>query len=226
MCLVLPSPLNTFAEDPMHGPPDFNGGHAHNVMVATYAGIAGADVSALPTETRVNGGANINQATGGNGGNVSAGGILFPNSKINISNIQDGTSNTLLVSEQSNFITTANGSQPSWNASSRNGWLIGAANIGVPPNYLPGGNNRAFNITTMRYPINLTSNNWGNAPGDCFDTGVCEDLGGNIPLNSTHGGGVNVLRADGSIAFVSQSTPLDTLGKLATRDDGLVIPDY
>ncbi len=220
------SPLPLTCEDGMHAPASFNGGKARNVMAATYVGIAGADVAALPTETRVNGGANVNQATGGNGGNVSAGGILFPNAQIRISQVSDGTSNTFLVSEQSDFITTINGSRQAWTASSRNGWLMGAASTGIPPKYLPGGNNRAFNITTIRYPINLTSNNWGNSPGDCYDTGVCEDQGGNIPLNSTHAGGVNVLLTDGSVRFVSQATPLATLGALATRDDGLVIQDY
>jgi prepilin-type N-terminal cleavage/methylation domain-containing protein/prepilin-type processing-associated H-X9-DG protein len=223
-CPASPLPMN--CEDPMHAPSDFNGGHARNVMAANYVGIAGADVSALPTETRVNGGANINQATGGNGGNVSAGGVLFPNSKVSIAQILDGTSNTMVVSEQADFITTVNGSKQAWTASSRNGWMMGAASVGIPPNYLPGGNNRAFNITTIRYPINLTVNNWPDSPGDCFDTGVCEDFGGNIPLSSTHGGGVNALLADGSVRFVSQSTPLATLGGLATRDDGLVVPNY
>ena len=164
-------------------------------MTATYVGIAGADKAALPTETRVNGGKpGPGGATGGNGGNVSAGGILFPNAKINMLQITDGTSNTMLVSEQSNYITTVNGTRESWNASNRNGWLMGAGNIGIPPNYAPGGDNRAFNITTIRWPINKTTG-WTDSPGDC-SVGVCEDMGGNIPLNSTHDGGVNALFAE------------------------------
>jgi prepilin-type N-terminal cleavage/methylation domain-containing protein/prepilin-type processing-associated H-X9-DG protein len=220
------SPLPMTCEDPMHAPAGFNNGKARNVMAANYVGIAGADVSALPTETRVNGGANVNQATGGNGGDVSAGGVLFPNAKVNISQILDGTSNTMVVSEQADFIITVDGSRQAWTASSRNGWMMGAASTGIPPHYLPGGNNRAFNITTIRYPINFTKNDWPDPPGDCYDTGVCEDFGGNIPLNSTHGGGVNVLLADGSVRFLSETTPLTTLGMLATRDDGLVLPNY
>jgi prepilin-type processing-associated H-X9-DG protein len=209
----------------MHAPTAFNNGKAQNVMAATYVAIAGADKSALPNETRVNGGApGPGGATGGNGGNVGAGGILFPNAQIRLTQIPDGTSNTFLVSEQSNFIKTVDGSLRAWNGSSRNGWLMGAGSTGIPPNYLPGGNNRAFNITTIRYPINQTTG-WVNAPGDC-SMGVCEDQGGNIPLNSAHDGGVNVLLADGSVRFVSDATPLAVLGMLATRDDGLVIPDY
>jgi prepilin-type N-terminal cleavage/methylation domain-containing protein/prepilin-type processing-associated H-X9-DG protein len=212
-------------EDPMHAPASFNGGKARNVMTATYAGIAGADKAALPTETRVDAGKpGPGGATGGNGGNVSAGGILFPNAKITMQQITDGTSNTMLVSEQSNYVTTVNGTRESWNASNRNGWLMGAGNIGIPPNYAPGGDNRAFNITTIRWPINKTTG-WTNSPGDC-SVGVCEDMGGNIPLNSTHDGGVNALFADGSVRFLTDNVPLTVLGMLATRDDGNPIPDF
>jgi prepilin-type N-terminal cleavage/methylation domain-containing protein/prepilin-type processing-associated H-X9-DG protein len=220
------SPLPLYCEDPMHAPATFNGGKARNVMAATYVGIAGADTPALPTETRVNGGAAVmGSATGGNGGNVSAGGILFPNSQVKMGQILDGTSNTFLVGEQSDFIVTQDGSKRAWTASSRNGWLMGAGSVGVPPNYIPGGDNRAFNITTVRYQINQTTG-YPDSPGDCYHTGVCEDTGGNIPLSSTHGAGANFLLTDGSVRFVSSSTPLATLGMLATRDDGLVIPDY
>jgi prepilin-type N-terminal cleavage/methylation domain-containing protein/prepilin-type processing-associated H-X9-DG protein len=220
------SPLPLYCEDAMHAPATFNNGKAKNVMAATYVGIAGADRSALPTETRVNGGAQVaSSASGGNGGNVSAGGILFPNAQVRMGQITDGTSNTLLVGEQSDFLTTLNGSKQAWTASSRNGWLMGAGSTGIPPNYLPGGNNRAFNITTVRYAINQTTG-WPDPPGDCYATGVCEDQGGNIPLSSTHGAGANVLMADGSVRLLSSATPVATLGALATRDDGLVITDY
>ena len=50
--------------------------------------------------------------------------------------------------------------------------------------------------------------------------------GANVPLNSTHTGGVNVAYADGSVRFLSDSTPLSVLAQLATRDDGTVIPSY
>jgi prepilin-type processing-associated H-X9-DG protein len=101
---------------------------------------------------------------------------------------------------------------------------MGAGNIGIPPNYATGGDNRAFNITTIRWPINKTTG-WTNSPGDCSE-GVCEDMGGNIPLNSTHDGGVNTLFADGSVRFLTDNVPLTVLGMLATRDDGNPIPDF
>ena len=50
--------------------------------------------------------------------------------------------------------------------------------------------------------------------------------GANIPLSSTHGGGVNVLFCDGTVRFLAYSMPLGVLAKLATRDDGNPLPEF
>jgi prepilin-type processing-associated H-X9-DG protein len=51
-------------------------------------------------------------------------------------------------------------------------------------------------------------------------------IGANIPLNSTHAGGVNSVFCGGSVKFLTNSTPLAVLAELATRDDGQILPDY
>ncbi|HEY1186898.1 MAG TPA: H-X9-DG-CTERM domain-containing protein [Gemmata sp.] len=80
---------------------------------------------------------------------------------------------------------------------------------------------------TIRYAANFTpSGGWTsdiNGVGVGF-SGNC--VGANIPMNSTHSGGANVVFADGSVRFVSDATPLVTLGQLATRDDATVIANY
>ena len=210
-------------------------GNAFHVMAANYVGIAGADTAALPTEKRVESGSSTVAS-----GRLSAGGVLFPNSQIATHHILDGTSNTFLVSEQAAFLTSQNGDRLAWSASSPYGWLIGAGGTGTPPNYGCMGDNRAFNVATIRYLINHKSG-WtvpeegcdlgglGGSAGPAgigASSGVSANGGQNIPLNSTHEGGVNVLLCDGSVRFVSSATPLPVLGMLATRDDGLVIPDY
>ncbi len=82
--------------------------------------------------------------------------------------------------------------------------------------------NRQFNCTTVRYALNQTTG-WTNVGGlgDC-QLGVCQDLGNNIPLSSTHNGngGVNACAADGTVHWLSNTTPLSLLGQLAVRDDG------
>jgi hypothetical protein len=90
-----------------------------------------------------------------------------------------------------------------------------------------GGDNRAFNLTTVRWPIN--QKRWPTitgAPGNCSGLGICDNTGQNIPLNSAHPGGVLVLLGDASVRFVSQTVTLDIVGRLATRDDGLPLGNF
>jgi prepilin-type N-terminal cleavage/methylation domain-containing protein/prepilin-type processing-associated H-X9-DG protein len=61
----------------------------------------------------------------------------------------------------------------------------------------------------VRYAINSTDYTSGN-----FN---------NVSLSSNHSGGVNIALADGSIRFLRDSTPLDTLLRLASRSGGEVL---
>jgi len=183
-------------------------------MKPTYVAIAGAAGGVAYggfTETRY--------STGG-GGNVSGGGILTVNSAVQMTSIVDGTSNTMLVSEQGNFLNLASGAKTFWNAAEPHGWQMGAGNLNNAQNY--GGDNRAFNTTTIRYSIN----NQGPFNDDPTNTGVGYNMGSNSPLNSTHSGGVNALMGDGSVRSLSTTTDINVLAFLATRDDGQVIPSF
>ncbi len=50
--------------------------------------------------------------------------------------------------------------------------------------------------------------------------------GANNPLNSMHTGGVQILLTDGAVRFLSENIDLETLKRLATRDDGQVIGEF
>jgi len=204
--------------------PTTNPGGNGTAMVPTYAGISGAVGNLIPNvaDTRTSqGGGGAGCCTGG----ITAGnGVLFPNARITITGITDGTSNTILVSEQADLLTTKSGQKVTWNASGPHGWAIGS-HSGTPPNYGNGGDARAMQITTIRYTINLKTG-WTPTPGDCGTQGVCDNTGQNIPLNSTHTGGVNALFGDGSVRFLSDTIPIATLAMLAMRDDGQPIPNF
>lgn len=212
-------------------------GRDGGTMLANYVGISGiiggSGPTILPgyTDTRANPG-----ATGWTG----ASGVLFPNSQISTAHIRDGASNTLAASEHSGEMIASDGSRHPWASSYGYGFGIGASIKNPPPNYRVNDDNRAMQMTTIRYAINDVANSgvgwplgsgsqygYGTATnlvyvGDCWATGVgwvCS----NIPLNAPHVGGVNAAFCDGSSRFLSDATALDVLARLAIRDDGQIV---
>jgi prepilin-type N-terminal cleavage/methylation domain-containing protein/prepilin-type processing-associated H-X9-DG protein len=198
------------------------------VMQPSYTGIAGiigGVNTVIPgyTELRANlGGASTNYCCGA--GWSSAGGVLFAGSQVTIADITDGTSTTMLVSESNNWLYDLNGAKNQWTPGGLYGWTMGTnANTSAPKHY-PGGDNREFNVTAIRYVINQTYG-WpvgGNTGG----LGVGIDNGNNFPLNSAHINGINAVFADGHVSYLQQSLTLAVLGQLATRDDQLPNPSF
>ena len=194
-----------------------------NISMNHYVGIAGAIAGLIPghTETRFwSGGGAASCCSGGiAGGN----GVLVPGGFVKAGQIRDGLSNTMAISEQNDWLVTQNGSRERWGTGLRHGWMIGAAREGVPKNGLNVGDARHFQLTTIRYQINQKTG-WPDAPGNCGATGVCDNVGNNIPLNSAHAGGVQAVMCDGSVRFVSDAVALDVLARLANRDDKQPLP--
>lgn len=191
-----------------------------NAMQASYVGIAGADPALIPGYSDTNW-FNSNSSPGCcTGGLVAYNGTLFPAGQVNLLEISDGTSNTMVVSEQNDFLITLNGTKVNWTAS-RHGWSMGY-NRTTRPTGTGSGDYRAFNTTTVRYQVNQ-KRGWADGAGDCT-VGVCDNMGNNIPLNSAHSGGVNALMGDGTVRFISDTTPMDQVARLAIRNDGLTNP--
>jgi prepilin-type N-terminal cleavage/methylation domain-containing protein/prepilin-type processing-associated H-X9-DG protein len=195
------------------GPPNRQTGSTF----ASYVGVSGTDNGIITgyTETRIN--------SHPCGGNISGGGVLIPNGQLKFSDITDGTSNTIAISEQSNFLIDTAGAKQEWRASQTWGWYLGVKAVGVPPNFDNlGSDNRQPNMTTIRYRINHTpAGGWSNDVQNIGVglTGNC--VGANVPLNSAHPGGVNVAFADGSVRMLTNQTSLHVLGAYGTRDDGV-----
>jgi prepilin-type N-terminal cleavage/methylation domain-containing protein/prepilin-type processing-associated H-X9-DG protein len=216
---------------PRLAPPHF-AVQKQGVALATYAGIAGAvELSAGGfTEQRI--------SSNHRGGLASGGGILFPHSQVRLTDITDGASNTLLVGEQSDWLTDTLGRRIDCRSGGYYGFTMGCENCPGSPNPSSnwcasnagveiGGDNRTFNVTSVRYPINYkTGCSYSGYPFSPDNTtgsnGIGIDLGDNNPIQSVHPGGAQVLFADGSVRQLAASTPLTLLKLLATRDDGQV----
>lgn len=184
----------------------------YNLTRPSYVGIAGATNDGGFDEPRVSA-CCLPVSTG----QISAGGFLIPNACLHLNSLSDGTSNTLAVSEASNYAIDATGNKKDIDGGFPVGWITGTSASGIPPNYNPGFGPACWNITTIRYAPNSRDY---NRPG------IRDNHGPNNPLMSAHSGGVHCLMADGSVRFVGENIDLLNLKRLARRDDGLTVGDF
>lgn len=131
-------------------------------------------------------------------------GVLTPISNnstgASLGSVTDGSSNTIAISEQSDFFYNANGDKVDRRSNGHAGgpWGNGA-----------GAQNWTQNVTTVRYPIGFFGGTGNSNP---FDV--------NVALNGAHTGGVCTARADGSVQFLSETMDFAILTALADRGDG------
>jgi len=197
--------------------PDFhlagctNVGNGSQQMFTSYVGVAGSTLD-IPQS--------INSAccSGSNNGITGGSGILCMNCSTKMAAISDGTSNTILVGEQSDFMRD-NNNQPisagygPITSQGPHGWIMGAGQANEGGAY----SDRAFNTTTVRWMINQRG--LGNTPTN----GTGENAGNNVPFTSIHTGGANMLMGDGSVRFMSTTTTLLILQGLASKDRGEIV---
>jgi len=182
-------------------------------MFSCYTGIAGAYNLGGYNDPL---GYSNNACCGAGGGKISGGGVLFSNSKVKLTDITDGTSNTIMVGEQSRHLLDVNrnpvpGPYGAITSQGPHGWIMGTSDTAQPSN--GAGANRSMNVTTVRYLINQIGFTDNGAAG------TDNNAGPNIPLSSNHSGGANMLFADGTVKFWPDSTPALTLALACTRGD-------
>lgn len=144
---------------------------------------------------------------------ATSNGCLLLNECLGFNSITDGTSNTIIVAEQSGnirFPTRISNYHSGWGGVSSTGtvaqWKAGAA---LQHRY-------GASVTALFHTPNPTS--LGAEANAVWDF--------NTPLTSYHPGGVHVLMADASTQFMSDTIELPIALNLCTRDDGNVIGEW
>jgi prepilin-type N-terminal cleavage/methylation domain-containing protein len=184
-----------------------------NQMVPSYVPIAGS------TNHRTT------DWNGQDSGGCSAGGCFPGNIGLNLGDLLDGTSNTMMLGEQSHWLLGADGQFRI--AFSTSGPWMGSKNSRIPNGTgtwsATGTHNaansnedmRAYGFTTIRQGPNPQGlANW-QQENRC-----------NTPLSSAHPGGVMIALGDCAVRFVGDSIELSILMNLADRDDRNPLPNF
>jgi prepilin-type N-terminal cleavage/methylation domain-containing protein/prepilin-type processing-associated H-X9-DG protein len=127
----------------------------------------------------------------------------YPEMTVGLTGIPDGTSGTILFGERSHF-------DPVFNSPTASGGC--------------GDNLNAWGWWAFRAPGDVTLSSW--VPINYKVVAPCTVLKADERINafgSLHSGGANFCFADGSVRFLSDSTPLVTLRALTTRAGGEVV---
>jgi hypothetical protein len=179
----------------------------------SYVAIAGADIDPGRTPPRA---ATFPSPYG----QAATNGVLTMNSKTKIVEIADGTTNVMLLAEQSDYAMTlspapgyrspcrACGHQGQWMGTQ--GW-VGQDGVNIQTRTL------ATNTTTITAPLGTRI----CPPGDSDYAGI-ENAAVNTPIRSAHPGGCWIVFADGGVRFLTEGLDTTLFKHLAIRDSGQV----
>lgn len=138
-------------------------------------------------------------------------GLLVPNESFRMRDVTDGTSNTIIVAEQSGQVN---------NVDSRSNYYGGWSGI------TRGGRASSFTATvwgsgttTVMYSPNSF---WNTSAGD----EAYRTYGANTIIGSYHTGGTHVLLTDGAVRFISDNLDFSTLANICSKADGQVLGEF
>jgi prepilin-type N-terminal cleavage/methylation domain-containing protein/prepilin-type processing-associated H-X9-DG protein len=173
--------------------------------------------------------------SGRNGGKYSdSDGVFYGNSRTEIREIVDGTSNTAAVSEAFISLGKPNGTLAQAIAADETKYVIVSIPVRTPPTPLDDTvcTNPSQATTYLRGQAwadggqTCTGYNHGVAPNSARPDCSCSNYGFWKAARSFHPGGVNLLLTDGSVRWVGNGIDLAIWGFLGSRADGQVVPSF
>jgi prepilin-type N-terminal cleavage/methylation domain-containing protein len=190
-----------------------------NGMGIHYVGIQGGAPALVWDQSNATRGTDYQDC--GHGWSCESG-LLTVNLVKGIRNAVDGTSNTILVAEQSGYSWSPVGTPPVLTPSDRTsnyygGWSGARRDASV----------RVSNCTNASDAWQTGTTCIRHAPNSkAADAGNGHPYRNNTVINSFHTGGVFVLLGDGSVRFVSENIDFQNLKKLAISSDNQVIGEF
>lgn len=143
------------------------------------------------------------------GGFYTNNGMLLHNQLTRIRDAVDGTTNVVMVAEQSGRVGTTD------MRSGYYGGYTGTTFTGPVTTAAPA-DSWSVGLTGVQYQINTPTLGAGaNSPYDA-----------NTVINSFHVGGVHALLGDGSVRFLSNSMDFTVLRNICSRDDGVPVGEF
>lgn len=191
------------SEDPFENFSSSN--NSAGALVVNYAGISGAARPVPGLDP------NFGTKDCGHGWGCNNG-MLAPNEAFKLAACTDGTSNTMLLGEQSSILQPDAATAPATISSNYYGGWYGTRH---PRPTLDANCSDLWQTgtTCIRYAINLK----------IAAIGAERPYRSNTVLNSRHPGGVNVCLTDGSVRFVAETIDFENLKRMACRRDGMTV---
>lgn len=184
------------------------GGNQDVAWAAQYFGIAGA-VPRAPLFP------DTNESFTNAWGITSNRGMLVNRFGKGIRDCVDGTSNTIIEGEISNYVYDANNLRGDRRPGRNWGWTMGGLT------WWDGWAPHVSNVTVRYAPNAKVLGADGLVWADWDDA-----AGANCPLTSYHTGGVHVLMTDGAAKFLSDNIDMMNYTLLAVRDDNQPVSDF
>ena len=174
----------------------------NNIQIPMYVGISGAtpDVASRTVGSSSN-----------YGGFYTNNGMLLHNQLTRIRDAVDGTTNVIVVAEQSGRVGTTD--MRSGYYGGYTGTTFGGLVSGTNP---AGADSWSTGLTSVQYRFNAPT----------MAAGSDNPWDANTVVNSLHVGGVHALLGDGSVRFISDNTDFTVVRNLCSRDDGIPVGDF